>query len=65
MFDLYKETGDERYRKAIDYIYEKVPEWGRNSKGGFWHMSVTPNQMWLDSLYMIGPFLAMYSKIQK
>lgn len=64
LFDLYKETGDERYRKAIDYIYEKVPEWGRNSKGGFWHMSVTPNQMWLDSLYMIGPFLAMYSKFK-
>ena len=64
LFDLYKKTGDERYRKAIDYIYEKVPDWGRNSKGGFWHMSVTPNQMWLDSLYMIGPFLAMYSKFK-
>ena len=65
LFDLYKETGDERYAKAINYIYEKVPDWGRNSKGGFWHMTVTPNQMWLDSLYMIGPFLAMYSDFTK
>ena len=62
LFDLYKKTKDDRYLKAIKYIYEKVPSWGRNSKGGFWHMEVTPDQMWLDSLYMICPFLAMYSE---
>ena len=65
LFDLYRETKDERYRKAIEYIYEQLDGWGRNSKGGFWHMSFTPDQMWLDSLYMIGPFLAMYSDLTK
>ena len=65
LFDLYKETKDERYMKAIEYIYEQLAEWKKNSKGGFWHMSFTPNQMWLDSLYMIGPFLAMYSDLTK
>ena len=28
--------------------------------GGFWHKSWYRQQMWLDGLYMAGPFLAMY-----
>jgi len=32
----------------------------RTSKGGFWHKKVYPDQLWLDGVYMAGPFLARH-----
>ena len=63
MFDLYKETKDERYRKAMDSLVPYVKQWPKNAQGGFWHKFFRENQMWLDTLYMIGPFCAMYANI--
>ena len=31
-------------------------------EGGFWHKAWYRNQMWLDGLYMAGPFCAEYGK---
>ena len=62
MFDLYKKTGDERYRKAMDSLVPVIDQWPKNARGGFWHKYDRENQMWLDTLYMIGPFSAMYAK---
>ena len=62
MFDLLEKTGDERYRKALDSITPPVERWPKNARGGFWHKFDRQNQMWLDTLYMIGPFCAMYAK---
>ena len=61
LFNLYKETGDGRYKKALDKFAPLVDMWPTNAQGGFWHTYVHPNQMWLDSLYMIGPYSAMYA----
>ncbi|MBN1776873.1 MAG: glycoside hydrolase family 88 protein [Clostridiales bacterium] len=62
LFPLYAETKDERYRQAMDTIiwfYEHFP---KNSLGGFWHNAMGRDQMWLDGLYMAGPFIAQYAK---
>ena len=61
LFRLYTETGDERYKKALDSIVKHVEQWPKNAQGGFWHKFEHPNQMWLDGLYMIGPYHAMYA----
>jgi unsaturated rhamnogalacturonyl hydrolase len=61
LFPLYAETKDERYKSAMDTIlwfYERFP---KNSLGGFWHNAMGRDQMWLDGLYMAGPFIAQYA----
>ena len=59
---LYKDTGFEHYRKALDTLREQMKEHPRTSEGGFWHKKVYPYQMWLDGLYMGSPYLAEYAK---
>ena len=61
LFDLYEETGDNRYRRAADTLREQLRRQPRTSEGGFWHKQIYPYQMWLDGLYMAGPFLARYA----
>ncbi len=61
LFPIYKETGNEKYRKAMDMLYTAMMSHPRNSEGGFWHKDIYPWQMWLDGLYMGDPFLAQYA----
>ena len=62
LFDLYRRTGDSRYKKALDMLIGVLREWKKNEYGGFWHKEIHPDQMWLDSLYMAGPIQAEYGK---
>ena len=61
LFNLYRQTKDERYKKLLDNFAPLVEMWPTNARGGFWHKYRNPNQMWLDGLYMIGPYSAMYA----
>ena len=61
LFNLYKETKDERYKKVLDSFASIVEMWPTNAYGGFWHKYDRPNQMWLDLLYMVGPLSVMYA----
>lgn len=61
LFDLYTETKDERYLKAIHNLGKKLKVHPRTQSGGFWHKAIYPNQMWLDGLYMGAPFYARYT----
>ncbi len=61
LFDLYRTTGDERYKKMLDTMHKAIMMWPTNAKGGVWHKYHTPNQMWLDTMYMMGLFSAMYA----
>ena len=61
LFQLYKLTGKEKYRLAMDRLYEQILEQPRTPEGGFWHKQVYPDQMWLDGLYMAQPFYAEYT----
>jgi len=61
LFRLYRETGDERYLKAIHLLRSQMKTHPRTSEGGFWHKAIYPHQMWLDGIYMASPFLAEYA----
>ena len=58
LFQLYKVTGDERYRQALHLLSVQLQTQPRTSEGGFWHKKIYPYQMWLDGIYMAGPFYA-------
>ncbi|MDD3336287.1 MAG: glycoside hydrolase family 88 protein [Eubacteriales bacterium] len=60
LFPLYEATGDKRYKAAMDVIAYYIERFPRNPEGGFWHKLWYHNQMWLDGLYMGGPFMAEY-----
>lgn len=60
LFDLYKLTGKEKYRKGMDTVYSQLKEQPRTSTGNFWHKEIYPNQIWLDGLYMAQPFYMQY-----
>lgn len=60
LFDLYKLTGKEKYRKAIETIYGQVKTQPRTASGNFWHKKIYPNQVWLDGMYMGQPFYMQY-----
>ncbi len=62
LLTLYKETGEIKYKKAIDLLRRQLQLHPRTSEGVFWHKKVYPNQIWLDGLYMGSPFYAEYVK---
>lgn len=59
---LYKRTGEQKYRDAIELHVEQMRNHPKTESGGFWHKKIYPNQIWLDGLYMASPFLAQYGK---
>jgi len=61
LMELYKLTGTEKYKMAIDTLRDQMRYHPRTSEGGFWHKKRYPHQMWLDGLYMGSPFLAQYA----
>lgn len=60
LFDFYAQTGDERYKIAMDTLRKQMREQPRTSEGGFWHKLRYPHQMWLDGIFMASPYLAQY-----
>lgn len=61
LLSLHDITGEERYRKAADFIRAQLGKHPRVKEGGFWHKAIYPEQMWLDGLYMGEPFYAGYA----
>ncbi len=61
LIGLYEETGEERYKLAVEELRDQMREHPRTSEGGFWHKKIYPYQMWLDGLYMGSTFLARYA----
>ena len=60
LFDVYRETGDPKYKRAMDVLVKQLGRHPRTQEGAFWHKLVYPHQVWLDGLYMASPFLAQY-----
>ena len=60
LFDLYRETGKQKYKTAMDALVKQLKNQPRTLEGGFWHKLIYQHQMWLDGLYMASPFLAQY-----
>ena len=62
LLTLYKETKEERFKKAADLLRDQLRHHPQTSEGVFWHKKVYPHQIWLDGLYMGAPFYAEYVK---
>ncbi len=62
LFELYEKTGKEKYKKAADFLKQRLEEQPRTWEGSFWHKQIYPNQVWLDGVYMAQPFAALYEK---
>ena len=60
LFDLYKLTGNEKYKKAIKLTYTQIEIQPRTYEGSFWHKKIYPNQVWLDGLFMAQVFYMRY-----
>lgn len=52
----YEQTGNEKYKKAIEKLKEQLMEQPRTQSGNFWHKKIYPNQVWLDGIFMAQPF---------
>lgn len=61
LFDVYRQTGEEKYKLAMDRLVNQMKYHPRTHEGGFWHKLIYPHQIWLDGLYMGSPFLAEYA----
>ena len=60
LFFALDETGDQRYRKAMDFLMDRLKTHPRCAVGNYWHKEIYPEQIWLDGLYMAQPFRAEY-----
>lgn len=60
LFDIYRTTGDAKYKKAMDVLIKQLRNHPRTHVGGYWHKLCYPHQMWLDGIYMGSPFMAQY-----
>lgn len=63
LLTLFKETKQEKYRKAADILRGQLAWQPRTKEGGFWHKLKYPYQMWCDGLYMTSPFYAEYTQM--
>jgi unsaturated rhamnogalacturonyl hydrolase len=62
LLHLYQRYGHKKYAIAAETLRNQISWQPRNKVGGFWHKLKYPTQMWLDGLYMVGPFYAEYAK---
>jgi unsaturated rhamnogalacturonyl hydrolase len=60
ILQLYKKTGEEKYRIAAETLAGQMKEHPRTNSGGYWHKKRYPYQMWLDGIYMGHPFLTEF-----
>ena len=63
LLTLYRVTGKEKYKNAVQLLREQLRNHPRTKEGGFWHKQIYPYQMWLDGLYMGQPFYAEYAQV--
>ena len=60
---LLARTGEARYRTAAGTLRDQLRRQPRTAEGGFWHKQIYPQQMWLDGIYMAGPFYARWGQL--
>ena len=61
LFPVYKQTGKEKFRLAIESLKKQLDLQPRTKEGNFWHKLIYPDQVWLDGIYMAQPFRALYA----
>ncbi len=63
LFSFYKNSGEDRFKLAADRLKSQLKHQPRTLAGPYWHKEIYPWQIWLDGLYMQGPFNAEYSAV--
>ena len=63
LFLLHEKYKSENYLIGIKQLRVQLAKHPRTESGGFWHKKIYPYQMWLDGLYMQGPFYAQYAAV--
>ena len=63
LFDIYAITKEEKYKRAIDHVFQQIKTHPRTKEGNFWHKKIYPNQVWLDGLFMMQPFYTRYQTL--
>ena len=58
----YKQTQDEKFRKAAEIIRKSYDDYPRTTDGVFWHGRGTVGQIWVDGVFMGQMFLTKYGK---
>jgi unsaturated rhamnogalacturonyl hydrolase len=58
LLELERLYGEPRYQAAIVMLLAQIDSHPRTSHGSFWHKKIYPDQVWLDGIYMAGPFLS-------
>ena len=61
LFEVYRQTGSEKYKLAMDRLIAQAKNHPRTFEGAFWHKLIYQHQIWLDGLYMCSPYLAEYA----
>lgn len=61
LFFASDQTGDPRYEKAFHWLAGQIRSHSRTESGMFWHKGIYPQQVWIDSTFMAGPFYAEYA----
>lgn len=62
LFPIYQQTQASRYAQAIELLRRQLRNQPRTISGGFWHKKIYPYQIWLDGIYMAGPFCVEYAQ---
>lgn len=62
LFNLYEQTGKEKYSKVIERLRYHIQWQPRTTEGGFWHKLIYPWQKWLDGAFMGPTFYAEYAQ---
>ncbi|HRR77747.1 MAG TPA: glycoside hydrolase family 88 protein [Ruminococcus sp.] len=66
LLKLYKLTGERMYLSAADKLVSgQLSHQPRLNCGNFWHKAIYPDQIWIDGVYMVLPFMADYSLISE
>lgn len=63
LFPIYERTKESKYKVAATKLRNLLNTINKTSEGGYWHKDKYPYQMWLDGLYMAGPFSVIFGKI--
>lgn len=61
LIKLYRDCKEERFKKALDAMYDQMMKHPRTKEGSFWHKRIYPNQVWMDGIYMGVLYVAMYA----
>jgi unsaturated rhamnogalacturonyl hydrolase len=61
LIDIYRITGDKKFKLAADEIASQFKNQPRTHEGGFWHKKSYNWQMWLDGIYMADIFYLQYA----